>query len=316
MLVFTAFNPFAHVLGSSFPHEQSRQLHGCKAGFAPMLALQVNAKLNIWGKLFDLFGRNTAAWIVLFFYVFVVDEDVDDVVEVSSNRQGRAEGCGATASTSQLPFWSLRWCCPLWGFGQRSQAFTEWQDCMVQVQNVHEVYPYRRIWPSAEFQHSNAIARMIYSTLTRIRYVFITVFFQKNMIYHIYTRFLHTEDSKMAHSGYCRSHFACLILLRLLRYHGFAKLQKQNINMGVEPKIGFFSPKMDGENNGKPYEQMDDLGGVFPLFLETQYEQIHTLNCLLCLQLQFVEFNIFVAWLVASHQGCYPDISTQMSRQE
>ena len=26
---------------------------------------------------------------------------------------------------------------------------------------------------------------------------------------------------------------------------------------------------MDGENNGKPYEQMDDLGGVFPLFLET-----------------------------------------------
>ena len=25
---------------------------------------------------------------------------------------------------------------------------------------------------------------------------------------------------------------------------------------------------MDGENNGKPYEQMDDLGG-FPLFLET-----------------------------------------------
>ena len=25
---------------------------------------------------------------------------------------------------------------------------------------------------------------------------------------------------------------------------------------------------MDGENNGKPYEQMDDLGGN-PLFLET-----------------------------------------------
>ena len=58
MLVFTAFNLFAHVLGSSFPHEQSRQLDGCKAGFAPMLALQVNAKLNIWGK---LFGRNIAA---------------------------------------------------------------------------------------------------------------------------------------------------------------------------------------------------------------------------------------------------------------
>ena len=29
------------------------------------------------------------------------------------------------------------------------------------------------------------------------------------------------------------------------------------------------SPKMDGENHGKPYEQMDDLGGVFPLFSET-----------------------------------------------
>ncbi len=39
--------------------------------------------------------------------------------------------------------------------------------------------------------------------------------------------------------------------------------------MGVEPKIGGgnFTPKMDGENNGgKPYEQMDDLGG-FPIFL-------------------------------------------------
>ena len=29
--------------------------------------------------------------------------------------------------------------------------------------------------------------------------------------------------------------------------------------MGVEPKIGY--TKMDGENNGTPYEQMDDLGG-------------------------------------------------------
>ncbi len=25
-------------------------------------------------------------------------------------------------------------------------------------------------------------------------------------------------------------------------------------------------PKMDGENNGKPYEQMDDLGGKNPYF--------------------------------------------------
>ena len=39
-------------------------------------------------------------------------------------------------------------------------------------------------------------------------------------------------------------------------------------HMDVEPKIGGENPpKMDGENNGKPYEQMDDLG--VPLFLET-----------------------------------------------
>ena len=36
----------------------------------------------------------------------------------------------------------------------------------------------------------------------------------------------------------------------------------------VFPKIGGFSPKMDGENNGsKPYEEMDDLGCKNPLFL-------------------------------------------------
>ena len=38
--------------------------------------------------------------------------------------------------------------------------------------------------------------------------------------------------------------------------------------MGVEPKIGgFYPPKWMVKNNGKPYEQMDDLG--IPLFLET-----------------------------------------------
>ena len=31
------------------------------------------------------------------------------------------------------------------------------------------------------------------------------------------------------------------------------------INMGVSKNRGKI-PKMDGENNGKPYEQMDDLG--------------------------------------------------------
>ena len=37
---------------------------------------------------------------------------------------------------------------------------------------------------------------------------------------------------------------------------------------GCQPKNRGFSPKMDGENNGKAYEQMDDLGGK-TLFLET-----------------------------------------------
>ena len=44
--------------------------------------------------------------------------------------------------------------------------------------------------------------------------------------------------------------------------------------MDVEPKIGGNTPKMDGENNGKPYEQMDDLG--VPLYLETpRYDLFH-----------------------------------------
>ena len=32
---------------------------------------------------------------------------------------------------------------------------------------------------------------------------------------------------------------------------------------------------MDGENHGKPYEQMDDLGGKNPLFLETPKLEIN-----------------------------------------
>ena len=31
---------------------------------------------------------------------------------------------------------------------------------------------------------------------------------------------------------------------------------------------------MDGENNGKPYEQMDDLGGTI-IFGHTQLEKVH-----------------------------------------
>ena len=35
---------------------------------------------------------------------------------------------------------------------------------------------------------------------------------------------------------------------------------------------------MDGENNGKPYEQMDDLGGETPLFLETPIISSHQIG--------------------------------------
>ena len=61
--------------------------------------------------------------------------------------------------------------------------------------------------------------------------------------------------------------------LKNLGFFGDGKLEGSMIGLhgylGVEPKIGVdFTPKMDGENNGKPYEQMDDLGGP-PLFLET-----------------------------------------------
>ena len=38
--------------------------------------------------------------------------------------------------------------------------------------------------------------------------------------------------------------------------------------MGVSKNSGF-SPKMDGENNGKPYVQMDDLGGKPTIFGNT-----------------------------------------------
>ena len=44
---------------------------------------------------------------------------------------------------------------------------------------------------------------------------------------------------------------------------------------GCQPKNrGGISPKMDGENNGKPYEQMDDFG-VFPYFGKHPYIYIY-----------------------------------------
>ena len=48
-------------------------------------------------------------------------------------------------------------------------------------------------------------------------------------------------------------------------------------HMGVSKNRGDFTPKMDGENNGKPYEQMDDLVGQ-PLFLETPISHLGKLG--------------------------------------
>ncbi len=51
--------------------------------------------------------------------------------------------------------------------------------------------------------------------------------------------------------------------------------------MDVEPKI--VVPKMDGENNRKPYEQMDDLGLGVPLFFgNTQIKLVSLLTWLSC----------------------------------
>ena len=41
---------------------------------------------------------------------------------------------------------------------------------------------------------------------------------------------------------------------------------KPNLQTWVFSKNRGKKPKMDGENNGKPYEQMDDLGGKSPIF--------------------------------------------------
>ena len=44
-------------------------------------------------------------------------------------------------------------------------------------------------------------------------------------------------------------------------------IRKRCVYIWVFPKIGGKPPKKDGENHGKPYFLMDDLG--VPLFLET-----------------------------------------------
>ena len=42
--------------------------------------------------------------------------------------------------------------------------------------------------------------------------------------------------------------------------------------MGISKNNGI--PKMDGENKGKPYEQMDDLGGKPTIFWKHPYPKI------------------------------------------
>ena len=71
------------------------------------------------------------------------------------------------------------------------------------------------------------------------------------------------------------SHFVqnCLggVLLHIETYDFGAldSLKNQHEHMVFLPQIGGKPPKMDGENNGKPYCLMDDLGGNLPLFSET-----------------------------------------------
>ena len=45
--------------------------------------------------------------------------------------------------------------------------------------------------------------------------------------------------------------------------------------MDVSKNRGGKPPKMDGENNGKPYEQMDDLGGNTPIFGNTHIKKVY-----------------------------------------
>ena len=63
-------------------------------------------------------------------------------------------------------------------------------------------------------------------------------------------------------------------MANLLNFWGFhifpylvGKISRSNFFFRVHWLSEQWYPKMDGENNGKPYEQMDDLGVA--LFLET-----------------------------------------------
>ena len=60
---------------------------------------------------------------------------------------------------------------------------------------------------------------------------------------------------------------ACTPSLKRPSAFGDMNMDKWKICMWVLNQKRGWAPKMDGENNGKPYEQMDDLG--VPLCLET-----------------------------------------------
>ena len=58
------------------------------------------------------------------------------------------------------------------------------------------------------------------------------------------------------------------VMKEILKLHRMSCGIFQRKDLGVEPKIGGWkTPKMDGENKGKAYFLMDDLG--VPVFLET-----------------------------------------------
>ena len=67
------------------------------------------------------------------------------------------------------------------------------------------------------------------------------------------------------------------IYFRLDRFRGLLNLGfaifAQPSPYGCQPKDRGKTPKMDGENHGKPYEQMDDLGGKHPYFWKHPYPQ-------------------------------------------
>ena len=68
------------------------------------------------------------------------------------------------------------------------------------------------------------------------------------------------------------------MMKRVLGSHG---IRDPNGSYGCQPKNrGILTPKMDGLFHGKPYEQMDDLGGFPPIFGNTH------------IYLDFIVFNV------------------------